>query len=296
MAFNIGSAAPLIGAAYNLTIDRKEEDRRQLEQQKKLNQDQLDKNREAAKYSSDLQYEMWKKTNYGAQRAEIEDAGLNPALLYGMSGNGGSTGSASAGGVSGGQAASAAATQQNKLAMGMQLAQTALMTAQAEKTNAETDNLKAGTERTGVQTEGERARVTAQEFQNAINSQIGVQNFAERWAKETDKIELEASRMNAEWEAFQAAGFKGKSFDDPNSPLAKALTAGWEKSVTDLANAKKDGNIKEATAAIETYKANLAKQGISPDSPWYVKLLGDLMEKVGMPLQKGTEAVKTITQ
>ena len=35
--------------------------------------------------------EMWDYTNYENQKRHLENAGLNPALLYGMSGGGGAT-------------------------------------------------------------------------------------------------------------------------------------------------------------------------------------------------------------
>jgi hypothetical protein len=49
----------------------------------------------------DLQYDMWRKTNYPAQIQMMKSAGLNPGLMYGMSGGGGTTtGSQSGGSVS----------------------------------------------------------------------------------------------------------------------------------------------------------------------------------------------------
>lgn len=48
------------------------------------------------------QLKMWKATNYSAQMEELKKAGLNPALLYGMSGGGGATTGSSGGSVSGG--------------------------------------------------------------------------------------------------------------------------------------------------------------------------------------------------
>jgi hypothetical protein len=53
----------------------------------------------------DLQYAMWNKTNYGAQVKHMLEAGLNPALMYGSAGQGGSTGSQGGGSAAGGSAA-----------------------------------------------------------------------------------------------------------------------------------------------------------------------------------------------
>ena len=48
----------------------------------------------------DLQMDMWNKTNYGAQVGHMKDAGLNPALMYGSAGQGGTTGSQGGGSAS----------------------------------------------------------------------------------------------------------------------------------------------------------------------------------------------------
>lgn len=89
----------------------------------------------------ELQMDMWNKTNYGAQMAHLKSAGLNPALMYGMSGGGGTT----AGSQSGGSAASGQAPNVNETQgiggaamMGMQqMAQIKLLEAQTTKANAE---------------------------------------------------------------------------------------------------------------------------------------------------------------
>ena len=46
-------------------------------------------------YGMGLQYDMWQKTGALAQRKQAEAAGMNPAMMYGGSGPGGVTGSAS---------------------------------------------------------------------------------------------------------------------------------------------------------------------------------------------------------
>ena len=66
-------------------------DRRQLKQQDKLLKQQEGYNRNAAQFSHDVQMDMWNKTNYGAQMEHLKNAGLNPALMYGMGGGGGQT-------------------------------------------------------------------------------------------------------------------------------------------------------------------------------------------------------------
>ena len=96
-----------------------------------------------AEYKRNLQ--MWKDTNFGAQRREMEDAGLSVGLMYG---NGGGQAASTAGG---------SATQPNgpktnpvevalqQESMGLQLkqieAQNRLANAQATKTIAEANKI-----------------------------------------------------------------------------------------------------------------------------------------------------------
>jgi uncharacterized protein (DUF3084 family) len=87
---------------------------------------------------------MWKKTNYPAQVEMLKEAGLNPGLIYGSAGAGGST---SAG--SGGSAASGSAAAPMDIGAALQMAllpaQKKLLEAQAEKTKAEAE--KVGTDK-----------------------------------------------------------------------------------------------------------------------------------------------------
>ena len=55
-----------------------------MELQAKLNQQQ-------AQYNQGLAKDMWNYTSFPNQVRNMEAAGLNPALLYGMGGQGGST-------------------------------------------------------------------------------------------------------------------------------------------------------------------------------------------------------------
>jgi len=132
----VNSGLGMITAGFN--------DRRQIRQQGKLNEQQyaIDGRSLARQNAADLQ--MWKDTSYGAQREEMEKAGINPGLMYGMSGGGGQTTG------HGGAATNAAkAPAGGNEIMGMQLmgAQKALLEAQTEKTKAET------TKTAGVDTE-----------------------------------------------------------------------------------------------------------------------------------------------
>lgn len=126
-----------------------------------------------AEYKRNLQ--MWKDTNFGAQRAEMEDAGLSVGLMYG---NGGGQAASSAGGT---------ATQPNapktnpvevalqQQAMGLQLkqieAQNKLASAETAKTLAEANKI------AGVDTKGQELNNKWQEIENRI--QLSKENIAE---------------------------------------------------------------------------------------------------------------------
>lgn len=83
------------------------------------------------------QMDMWNNTNYEAQMKHIENAGLNPALLYAKGGPGGVTGSPS-GGISGAQAPAGGHEIMDITQMGLQnqmiQAQIKLTEAQAKAT------------------------------------------------------------------------------------------------------------------------------------------------------------------
>lgn len=84
----------------------------------------------------DLQMDMWNKTNYGEQLQHMKDAGLNPALMYGMGGGGGAT----TGSQGGGSAAKGNAQKQMGIEGLMAAAQTELINAQKKNVDADTKN------------------------------------------------------------------------------------------------------------------------------------------------------------
>jgi hypothetical protein len=83
-------------------------ERRNYRNERNLANQQYGNQRMLNKQGHDLQMDMWNKTNYGAQVGHMKDAGLNPALMYGSAGQGGTTGS------QGGGSASKGNSQMNK--------------------------------------------------------------------------------------------------------------------------------------------------------------------------------------
>ena len=132
----------IIGAGIGLAgslLGRKKQNsdqREMMELQAKLNQQQ-------AQYNQGLAKDMWNYTSFPNQVRNMEAAGLNPALLYGMGGQGGSTAGA---GQAGSVGLSDAKGMQTGIAiqgMGLELANLAsqieLNKSQAEKNKAEAE-------------------------------------------------------------------------------------------------------------------------------------------------------------
>lgn len=111
--------------------------------QKQLMDIQFRNQKSLDKYGNELQYQMWEKTNYPAQVAMLKEAGLNPALLYAKGGPGGMTGSQTGGSASGGSAPQTQSPHFMSISAALaQGAQIELMKAEANKANAEAENLR----------------------------------------------------------------------------------------------------------------------------------------------------------
>ena len=142
-----------------------------------------------AEYKRNLQ--MWKDTNFGAQRNQMEDAGLSVGLMYG---NGGGQAASTAGGdgmqPSGPKMNPIEAALQQQ-AMGLQLkqieAQNRLASAETAKTLAEANKI------AGVDTEGQNLENKWQEIENRIQlskENIAAANVTEANANAKKAVEL----------------------------------------------------------------------------------------------------------
>lgn len=131
------------------------QDRRQRRQARKLQAIQIEGMKDMGQWNFEKQLEMWEKTGYGAQVDQLKRAGLNPALLYGHGGPGGTTNIETQGTGGGAGAPSGGGELLMGAGMGIQsglaAAQLELMKAQAKKTNVEADKI------AGVDTEKTKA-------------------------------------------------------------------------------------------------------------------------------------------
>ena len=101
---------------------------------------QYNNQQELNRQGHEIQKNMWDYTNYGNQMAHMKEAGLNPALMYGQGGGGGTT----AGGQGGGSAAMGQAPKSKNMGIEgiMTAKQMELMDAQEDKTRAEADRIR----------------------------------------------------------------------------------------------------------------------------------------------------------
>lgn len=154
-------AGGLIGGAFGLWNDH-----RQLQQQEKLQKLQIAGQKEMADYQQQKQMKMWEATNYPAQVEQLTKAGLNPAVMYGKGGGGGTTTGSASGNVTGAQAPSGGGemSAQSAQMMGVQLmdAQMKALQGQANKANAEADQIRG----VGKDVMEQQANVLNQTFQN----------------------------------------------------------------------------------------------------------------------------------
>ena len=114
---------------------------KEVEQSQRLLDQQTEAQSKLMKQSKDQQLSMWNATNYEAQTAHLQAAGLNPALMYGAGGSGGST---TAGSSAGGQATASGAGKQQLLhdkTTPIDIANITVAAAQAKKLEAEAKNL-----------------------------------------------------------------------------------------------------------------------------------------------------------
>ena len=220
MANEIGSAA--IGAGASIggqsigMIGQRKRENRAVNNQMKLMDVQMQNQMTLNRQGQDIQMENWKNTNYPAQVAMLKEAGLNPALLYGIGGGGGTTtGSQGGGSASGGSSPS---PQYMPLDIGNALktaAEIALLKAEENKTKVEAakiggvdteetksriDKLKAETENTEIRSKLESIQADIAEIEKAnkqsyITAEIN--NILENTKKTGLENQISSEAMNS---------------------------------------------------------------------------------------------------
>lgn len=230
------------GLFTNRKKEEARQDERQLKQQQELLNQQIAGNKSLADYEQELKMKMWHDTNYTAQLKEADKAGISKAAAIGGGGSGVGQG-ASVSGVSGGQAADAAGTQMAGIQQQMAMAQIANMSANTEKTKAETRNI-------GADTEG-------REFHNKANTDevldaIIAGKVADGMSKREEAKMLQLANNFEEWlqKPDELTG---------QSPKERQVRVGINQGLADIQMI--DQKIKESGANINLSKAEIARIG-----------------------------------
>lgn len=196
-----------------------------------------------AEYKRNLQ--MWKDTNFGAQRAEMENAGLSVGLMYG---NGGGQAASTAGGNATQPSAPninpvEAALQQES--MGLQLkqieAQNRLANAQATKTIAEANKI------AGVDTEGQELQNKWQEIENRIQTS--------RESIEQSNMKAAAANANKAVEDWKISVLEREYLDNVQEERVTLL-------VSEIAKIQKEGSLAESATDVSYLTARKIEKEI----------------------------------
>lgn len=246
----IGGLGSLFGIGWRKEKKAREAEEREHQRQLEYMGLQAQYNKEQAKYSTELSKEMWDYTNYENQIKHLEAAGLNPALLYGQGGGGGSA-------AGGGTAAGVGLPSSTGVGMGIQWetmeANKELAKAQAAKTNAEaaklmttdTENVKSDTEKKKQEIKESKKKIdllTSQihktneesktiEFNNYLNElrkKIKMQqeiNGKTTWTKGFNELftENEKQKMLADYEISRKEYEEARNDKEVAMRLANAL-------------------------------------------------------------------------
>lgn len=243
-------------------------------EQRNVNRQQMDFSREMWEKQGLREKEFWEMQNAyndpAAQMKRLSDAGLNPNLVYG---NGATT-----------QAAALSPKQSHGISPKAgqldlsSVAQSAMMLKQ----------MNANIARTEAETKAIEARTENQIFDNTVKQSLGYQNFVDAGRAATQKLQAQSSKEVLDWESTLAASFGLSGLDvqvgshtlTGNTPAVLAKKAGLDRTIQEAENSKKLGDIRGFESAIKAFEVQLTKQGISPNSPWYAKIIGDLLTRL----------------
>lgn len=189
-----------------------------------------------AEYKRNIQ--MWKDTNFGAQRAEMEDAGLSVGLMYG---NGGGQAASTAGGSAtqpSGPNTNPVEVALQQESMGLQLkqieAQNRLANAQATKTIVEANKI------AGVDTKAQELQNIWQEIENRIQTS--------RESIEQSNVKAAAANADKAIEDWKMSVLEREYLDNVQEERVTLL-------VSEIAKIQKEGSLAESATDVNYHTA-----------------------------------------
>lgn len=263
----IGGIISGIGGLASNLLNRQE--------QRNVNQQQMDFSREMWDKQGIREKEFWNMQNAyndpAAQMQRLQNAGLNPNLVYGS-----------------GSAAQSAAPLSPKQAHGASPSAARVDFGSIVQQTMALAQMKANIARTEAETKAIESRTVNQDFDNQVKQLLGYDKFVRDGKLATERLSTNYQRELADWEIFKVAGLDAEGHFNArhgyelssNSPVVLAQKAGISNTIQQAENAKKLGDIRGLETVIKTFEANLTKQGISPNSPWFTKIIGDLLQRL----------------
>lgn len=209
-----GIAGGVLGMISNIGAGKRQHKRqKELMDIQMKNQQQLN----AEAYQRSLDY--WDKTNYNAQVGQMEKAGLNVGLMYGGQGGGGQTMGVSAGSAAGGNA-----SMDIPMDIGA-MANLALLKAQKENIEADTENKKASANKAGAETTTiEQQREVLNENLKQIGKGMWFDNLLKEWRQnvhtDDDPVEVVKNTVYGSQGGIQQGSPEAQEF---NATLLKTI-------------------------------------------------------------------------
>lgn len=237
----------IFGAGLNAAINSGLSDE-QWSNQLRLMEIQNRYNEQMAKNNQQRNKDLWDYTNYENQKQHIKNAGLNPALIYGMGGGGGVSASGAQGqGVT--QPTDRSVEMKLKQqGLGLQLAsiasQVALNKSQAEKNKVEANKI------AGVDTEAQKA--TIDNLIAQTSNEKAKKGLILGQIRVTD-AEEELKRNMADWTKDKA---------DETRWNIKSLQKGIDKLAEEINGMKLDNELKERTIDNKVKESSLTLQNL----------------------------------
>lgn len=211
-----------------------------------------------------LQMQLFDKTGYKAQMKQMIDAGLNPALMYGSAGGGGSTT------PTGGSSLSTGTGMQGKMLDAMAIAsQIEVAKSQARLNNAEAEVK----ESTGV----EEAKTRIASLTQGIENQRAV--------KELTEIQTELTEIDAKFAEELKSGEVRNMLGQYDKLIAETISIGYENDVSSQTIREKVNIIKADAVGklieneLNRNKIDFTKQQIEESKQRIEKMLADVRQR-----------------
>jgi len=266
----LGAVGSSIGGLIGANAQKKE-GQRNRDFQIKQNQEERAWSNEMFEKQNKRDTDFWNMQNAyndpSAQMQRLKDAGLNPNLVYGTGAD------ATAGPIATHSAPSPrteAPRETGSAAMGGAISKSIFDFLNVEQA-------KANIARTNADTKQINASTASTEFDNAVKEKVGYHSFGDTKLFENEAKQAGSQKQLAEFEAWKAGSLTDGTNADKDSPVSKAIRAGYDTAVEKLKYQRELNDIAGAEKTITQYKANLAAQGIDPSTPWYMKIISKLL-------------------